>query len=105
MSFTFSREDRFDELPPKIKEYLPVFIQNRWEDFLKFEKALAEKNFEMMRDYCHKQIGVATCYNCFRLYDLVLYIQEQARAENHEKLVEVFPELRTYLEGLRGQSK
>ena len=105
MSFTFSAVDKFEELPSRIQEYLPTFFNNRWEDFLWFEKALQEKNFEVMRDYCHKQVGVATCYNCFKLYEITRYIQTHARAENYSEIKIVYPSLRDYLLALRGESK
>ena len=97
MTFNFSVEDKFDELPPRIQAYLPTFFKNRWEDFLWFESALKDQNFKEIRDYCHKQIGVATCYNSYKLHEVVRHIQIHARAENFAEVKSAYISLRDYL--------
>ncbi|MAZ48114.1 MAG: hypothetical protein CME65_06105 [Halobacteriovoraceae bacterium] len=103
--FKFSKEDKFENLPEKIRDYLPTFFENRLEDLSDLEYSIEKKDFRGVRDYCHKQVGVATCYNCFKLHEIVLYIQEQAKLENHANLLEVQPILRDYLTQLIRKSK
>lgn len=105
MKFIFSKEDKFEDLPEKIRDYLPTFFKNRWEDLKDLEDSIENKDFRGVRDYCHKQVGVATCYNCFKLHEIVLYIQEQAKQENHANLLEVQPVIREYLNQLHSKSK
>ena len=101
MSFGFTQEDRFDELPKKIRDYLPNFFENRKQDFLDIENAFKELNFQTIRDYCHKQLGVAQCYNCFRLHEIVTVLQVYAREENEGQITAIYPELKKYLNTLQ----
>lgn len=100
MSFEFTREDEIESLEERVKNHFPTFAQNRWVEFTALEQAVESKDFGFIRDYCHKQLGVASCYHCHRLDELCRYIQDCARSENLIEIKQVMPILSNYLNSL-----
>lgn len=101
MSFEFTQNDNFEELPKKIRDYLPTFFENRNQDFKEIENAFIELNYQIIRDYCHKQLGVAQCYNCFKLHEIVTVLQSYAREENGVQVKAIYSQLKSYLNSLQ----
>ncbi len=101
MAFEFSKTDNIEELHPAIKQYFESFVINRAKAFDQLEAAVENGNFMAIRDYCHDQLGVAASYNCFKLEEAVLYIQDYARKEQLSPIKEILPKLGSYLRELQ----
>lgn len=101
MTFKFKRSDDFTSLHPNIATYMEVFVENRIKAFNELEGAVKSENFQKIRDYCHAQLGVAASYNCFKLEEVILYIQDFARKEEISPIIEVLPIFKDYLDHLK----
>jgi hypothetical protein len=101
MSFSFQREDDYRNLHPKIATYMETFVKHRIEAFGELEVFVADENFEKIRDFCHAQLGVAASYRCFKLEELIKYIQEFARTEEITPIKDVLPIFENYLRKLK----
>ena len=101
MGFQFTRTDNINELPEPIKAHIKTFITNRVAQFEILREAIEEEEFEDIRLFCHAQLGVAGSYNCFKLEEVTLYIQDFARQEVMGPIAEVAPILEDYLKGLK----
>jgi hypothetical protein len=101
MSFSFKKEDDYKNLHPKIATYMEVFVQHRIEAFTKLKAYVADENFEKIRDFCHAQLGVAASYKCYKLEEIIKYMQEYARSEDIKPIREVLPVFETYLSELK----
>lgn len=101
MAFAFTKEDKVDDLPPPIKAHFKTFVLNRMAQFEVFEEAISEDDYEEIRLFCHAQLGVAGSYNCFKLEEITLYIQDFARKEEMQPIKEVAPVLKQYLGDLK----
>lgn len=97
MSFQFSKKDNIDGLPSGIKTSLPKVLDNRIKEFEEFKLALEDGNFSLIRDYCHKQKGVAACYNLFCLEEIIDYIHPFAHAENADAMKETLSVFEKYI--------
>ncbi len=101
MSFKFTKQDEFQKLHPNITSYMNTFVENRIKALEKLKQGIYEENFSIIRDYCHNHIGVAGSYKCYKLEEIVSYIQEHARQGEIEPIVEVLPILEAYLIDLK----
>ncbi len=97
MSFSFTTQDEINKLHPSIADYFPTFLQHRIDAFKELEVFVTERNFEKIRDYCHKQIGVAANYKCFKLDEVTRYIQEFAREEKIQEIEDSLQVFNDYL--------
>ena len=93
--------DKISELPGPIKDHIKTFILNRIAQFETLKEAIEENDFEEIRLFCHAQLGVAGSYNCFRLEEITIYIQDYARQEIMDPIKEVVPVLDSYLKDLK----
>lgn len=105
MNFEFTKEDFIFDLPEPIRKHLRTFSNNRLNQFEILQEAIVEEDFEEIRLFCHAQLGVAGSYNCFKLEEITLYIQELARNENLMSIKELMPVLKSYLEELNVESQ
>ena len=103
MVFQFKSVDNLEELHPAIAKHLPRFIENRMDAFKKFENAINDNDLEQIRSYCHGQIGVAASYNCHQLHEITLYIQDHARNQALNKIIDMLPVLNEYLNNLKNR--
>lgn len=101
MNFSFTTQDEITELHPKIGSNMDKFVSNRWIAYLKLEAAVNELDFDEIRSFCHNQLGVAACYNCYKLEEICKYIQPFAREDNLAPIQDVMPVLKLYLEELK----
>ncbi len=104
MSFNFKRNDEFESLHPNIASYMTVFVENRLKAFFELEQAVSTADFERIRDFCHGQLGVAASYKCFKLEEIIIYIQGFARKEEMGPISEVLPVFRAYLDELKSNT-
>lgn len=100
MGFRFSAEDKYDQLPESILCYMQNFVQNRIDGLEELEAFVAVSDFDGIRDYCHKQVGVAGSYYCYKLEEIIKYIQYHARKNDIGPIQDVIEDLRSYLEDL-----
>ena len=103
MSFSFKKDDDFKNLHPNIASYMAVFVDHRIEAFTELKSFVETRNFQKIRDFCHGQLGVAASYKCFKLEELILYIQEFARTEEISPIADVLPIFETYLRELKSK--
>ncbi len=101
MTFKFERTDEFTSLHPNIANYMSVFVENRIKALGEIENAINGDDFQKIRDICHGQLGVAASYKCFKLEEIILYIQNFARKEEMTPIVEVLPVFKDYLDQLK----
>jgi hypothetical protein len=97
MGFQFSKKDNIEGLPAGIKGSLPKVLNNRVKEFVGFKTALMDGNFIEIRDYCHKQKGVAACYNLFCLEEIIDFIHPFAHSEDAESMKAVLPAFEKYI--------
>lgn len=103
MSFKFEKSDDFKNLHPNIATYMNTFVTHRIEAFDKFTQYVDNSDFSKIRDYCHGQLGVAASYRCFKLEEVLKYIQRYAREEQIDPIKEVLPVFEEYLKNLKNQ--
>lgn len=97
MSFQFSTKDSIEALPAGIKGSLPKVLSNRVKEFEGFKLALLDGDFTQIRDYCHKQKGVAACYNLYCLEEIIDFIHPFAHSEDAESMKAVLPVFEKYI--------
>lgn len=103
MSFSFKKEDDFKSLHPNIASYMKVFVEHRFEAYDNLVLLVKEQDFEKIRDLCHGQLGVAGSYKCYKLEEIILYIQSFARKEDIGPIEAVLPILHQYLMDLKSK--
>ena len=103
MKFTFTKSDDIHNLHPDIKLYMENFVNNRIIGFSELQKAVTSNNHEGVRNFCHKQLGVAVSYNCHRLDEICRYIQDYARKEEMAPISAVMDEFEAYLKDLKSE--
>ena len=101
MSFIFTKIDLIHDLHSDLRDYMPNFIENRFKEFKELESAVSSNDIKSIRDYCHKQKGVAGSYNCFKLEEITDYMHEFALAGEITPIKEVLPILGSYLDELQ----
>ena len=101
MSFQFTKQDDFENLHPNIATYMKAFVKHRIEAYEQLLSYVEACDFEAIRDYCHGQLGVAGSYRCFKLEEIIKYIQKYAREESIEPIKEVLPSFQEYLNDLK----
>ncbi|MAX65865.1 MAG: hypothetical protein QF441_01055 [Bacteriovoracaceae bacterium] len=101
MVFHFTTKDEHHSLHPNIKTYMQVFVKHRFLALEKLKTAVASEDIEGIRDFCHKQIGVAASYKCYRLEEITKYIQKHARKTELEPIKEILPVFEEYLKQLQ----
>ena len=101
MSFKFTKQDEFQHLHPNITSYMGTFVENRINALDDLKQGVEQKDFSKIRDYCHNHMGVAGSYKCYKLEEIVGYIQDYARSGEIEPIVEVLPVLEEYLFDLK----
>lgn len=101
LDFQFTKNDNIDDLPAPIKGHMKTFITNRVSQFEILREAIDEEDFEEIRLFCHAQLGVAGSYNCFKLEEITLYIQDFARQEVMAPITAAAPILEGYLQELK----
>lgn len=101
LAFEFTKTDKLEDLPGPIKDHVKAFIRNRISQFEILKEAVEEEDFEEIRLFCHAQLGVAGSYNCYKLEEITLYIQDYARQEVLDPIKEIIPILEKYLTELK----
>lgn len=102
MSFVFTKIDLLHDLHSDLRDYMPNFIENRFKEFKELESAVRSNDIKSIRDYCHKQKGVAASYKCFKLEEVTDYMHKFALEGEITPIKEVLPILKTYLDELHG---
>jgi hypothetical protein len=86
MSFKFSKSDNISDLHPNISKFFPKFVNNRVEEYELFKVAVESGDMSSVRLYCHKVVGIAASYNCFKLEEISLYVQNCAKSDDMESI-------------------
>lgn len=105
MSFIFTKTDRFEELHPNIRNFLPTFIKHRVDEYELFKHAVAQGEIDAIRLYCHKIVGISASYNCFKLEEMAFFIQKCSRENNVEAIKEHLDIFSDYINELAAYSK
>lgn len=105
INFNFTKMDDLAGLPERIKQYFPDYMQHRLQEYQQLKSALEQADFKGIREYCHKQIGVAACYHCYQLEEITRAIQAHARAGNLEPIADLVGVLEVYLHQLKLSSE
>ncbi len=100
MGFQFTKTDDYQSLHPNIASYMHDFVKHRVEAYEQLVSYVEIKDFSAIRDYCHGQLGVAGSYRCFKLEEIIRYIQKYARDESIAPIEEVLPLFKSYLKEL-----
>ncbi len=94
--FSFTVEDQYEELEPALQEYMPHFVEHRIKELEGFDRAVNDLDFQAIREYCHKQEGIAASYKCYRLEEMAKFIHKFAKLEEIGPIIEVLPTLKEY---------
>ena len=105
MKFFFTTHDKFDDLTGRLREYFPTFVKHRKREFEDLLSALHRKELKVVRDYCHKQLGVAACYRCYQLEELTKNLRYLAQEEDWQGIEKLMPSFEQYLQELIDWSK
>lgn len=100
MKFEFSSEDNLSTLHPNIVAFIPRYVANRKEDYQKLRRSVEKRDFDAIRDYCHKVVGTARSYHFFRLEEITKRLQVFARNGDIESVRELMPAYDEYIQGL-----
>lgn len=98
MSFKFTKQDKVSELHPNITKFLGTFIQNRIDEYKLFKSAVDQNDMASVRMYCHKVVGIAASYKCYKLEEMALYIQKCSRENDVESIKSSICEFDAYMQ-------
>lgn len=101
--FNFSREDNPASLHPNIIGFVPRYISNRKDDYENLKAFVQDKDFEAIRDYCHKVVGTARSYHFYRLEEITKQLQTHSRNEDIESILELMPAYDHYIQSVFNQ--
>jgi hypothetical protein len=101
VSFKFCTVDKFDQLHPNIASNLKSFLKNRIVAFDGLKSAVAKDDLEIIRAFCHTQLGVASCYNCFRLEEITKHIQGLVKKKDINAIKAIMPIFQEYVSELK----
>jgi HPt (histidine-containing phosphotransfer) domain-containing protein len=94
----FSKEDKVDDLPEVLRNYLPKYLSNRTKDLIELENAIVNKNVQSVSSVCHRINGTAANYGLFRLEEISRRLQKVVKENNFNEAKALVDSLRSYLE-------
>lgn len=83
-----------------LKDLIPGFIENRYEELNQIETALKQHDFKSIEKIGHNIKGVGGGYGFDYISEIGKQIEETARAEDGEELQEIVQAYRTYLDNV-----
>lgn len=81
-----------------LKELIPGFLENRYEDITNLKTALHDKDFETLRKMGHSIKGVGGGYGFDYVTELGYNIEEAAKAEDVSNISKLIDELKDHLD-------
>jgi len=84
-------------IPESFISYIPKYIERREVDLNHLDKALEEKDFEVIRKICHRILGSAETYGLVMLDQIMKEIHREAKENSIEQMGEKLVKLRRYL--------
>lgn len=101
MSFTFTKEDQFDNLPDSLKAIVPKIVQNRFEEYEAMKPFFSASDYPEICKYCHKVEGVAVSYGLHKLDEVIRYIHQLAKDEDIHQINQTLPTLEEYFSQIK----
>lgn len=84
-----------------LKEFIPQFMDNRWEELQILQKALIEGDFKTMANVAHNLKGVGSGFGFDEISSLGKQMEQQSLNQDTEGLEMTLKELERYLERVR----
>lgn len=100
MAFKFNSKDDTTTLHPTIVEFVPRYVANRRDDYQDLKTGIKTRNFDLVRDYCHKVIGTAKSYHFFQLDEITKVLQDYAREGDIAGIESLMPDYDIYINSL-----
>jgi HPt (histidine-containing phosphotransfer) domain-containing protein len=86
---------------PDLQDLIPSFMQNRKNELVEIEVALAKSDFESIRRLAHTWKGICRPYGFIHLETLSRRLEKSGEIENLTEAKAIASEIRAYLENVR----
>ena len=83
-----------------LQDLIPMFLENRYEEINKIKSAITEKDFETIKKLGHTIKGVGGGYGFDYVTELGYKIEEAAKINDEESLLELVTELENHLKNV-----
>ncbi len=86
---------------PDLEDLIPSFMQNRRNELVEIEGAVARKDFGFIRRIAHTWKGICRPYGFVHLETLSRSLEEAGEAENVADADNIAKEMKSYLDNVR----
>jgi HPt (histidine-containing phosphotransfer) domain-containing protein len=100
-AMTQSEDDPLIVVGPEIADLVPPFLQNRRNDVMKLEEALAKGNWTIVRRIGHGMKGTGSAYGAPTISALGQTIEIAALQQERDSVEEALASLKRYLVNVR----
>lgn len=83
-----------------LQEIIPLFLKNREEDIQKLKKAVAEKNFDLIKILGHNMKGAGSGYGFHAVTQLGKALEEGAEKKDTDFVQSTVQDLEAYMGGV-----
>ena len=88
-------------IDPELEDLIPAFLDNRRNELIELEAAVAGRNFEFIRRLAHTWKGICRPYGFNHLETLSFALEVASERESVPEIAAVVREIRAYLETVR----